>query len=114
MCSDDGVSLGVDIPCGLVVRIRRSHRRGRGSIPRMGVLICFWVFSPTFFPFYVVTTILQAPHIVWESGSTGNFTITVKLQYPDHTVTYPFMERHNVPQLWRVALTCMCVMMYVL
>ena len=25
-----------EIPCGLVVRIRRSHRRGRGSIPRMG------------------------------------------------------------------------------
>ena len=25
------------IPCGLVVRIRRFHRRGRGSIPRMGV-----------------------------------------------------------------------------
>ena len=28
----------VDIPCGLVVRIRRSHRRGRGSIPRTGVI----------------------------------------------------------------------------
>ena len=26
-----------DIPDGLVVRIRRSHRRGRGSIPRLGV-----------------------------------------------------------------------------
>ena len=26
-----------DIPCGLVVRIRRFHRRGRGSIPRTGV-----------------------------------------------------------------------------
>ena len=25
-----------DIPGGLVVRIRRSHRRGRGSIPRLG------------------------------------------------------------------------------
>ena len=24
------------IPCGLVARIRRSHRRGRGSIPRTG------------------------------------------------------------------------------
>ena len=23
-------------PCGLVARIRRSHRRGRGSIPRKG------------------------------------------------------------------------------
>ena len=28
----------LDIPCGLVARIRRSHRRGRGSIPRKGVL----------------------------------------------------------------------------
>ena len=28
------------IPDGLVVRIRRSHRRGRGSIPRLGEL--FW------------------------------------------------------------------------
>ena len=25
------------VPDGLVVRIRRSHRRGRGSIPRLGV-----------------------------------------------------------------------------
>ena len=24
------------VPDGLVVRIRRSHRRGRGSIPRLG------------------------------------------------------------------------------
>ena len=31
------------IPCGLVARIRRSHRRGRGSIPRTGV---FFVTSP--------------------------------------------------------------------
>ena len=38
------------IPCGLVVRIRRSHRRGRGSIPRMGALFIF--FSPSFFPFF--------------------------------------------------------------
>ena len=29
-----------DIPDGLVVRIRRSHRRGRGSIPRLGVNFC--------------------------------------------------------------------------
>ena len=27
---------GMDVPGGLVVRIRRSHRRGRGSIPRLG------------------------------------------------------------------------------
>ena len=29
------------VPVGLVVRIRRSHRRGRGSIPRQGVNFCF-------------------------------------------------------------------------
>ena len=27
------------IPCGLVVRIWRSHYRGRGSIPRTGVIL---------------------------------------------------------------------------
>ena len=27
------------VPCGLVARIRRFHRRGRGSIPRKGVLL---------------------------------------------------------------------------
>ena len=27
------------LPGGLVVRIRRSHRRGRGSIPRLGIMI---------------------------------------------------------------------------
>ena len=27
----------ITIPCGLVARIRRFHRRGRGSIPRKGV-----------------------------------------------------------------------------
>ena len=27
-------------PCGLVVRIRRFHRRGRGSIPRTGNEFC--------------------------------------------------------------------------
>ena len=26
----------LSVPCGLVARIRRSHRRGRGSIPRKG------------------------------------------------------------------------------
>ena len=30
------ISWEVTVPCGLVVRIRRFHRRGRGSIPRMG------------------------------------------------------------------------------
>ena len=31
----------VRIPCGLVARIRRFHRRGRGSIPRKGETT-FW------------------------------------------------------------------------
>ena len=31
-----GYILWVCVPDGLVVRIRRSHRRGRGSIPRLG------------------------------------------------------------------------------
>ena len=29
------------VPCGLVARIRRFHRRGRGSIPRMGDFFSF-------------------------------------------------------------------------
>ena len=29
------------LPRGLVVRIRRSHRRGRGSIPRTGTAFFF-------------------------------------------------------------------------
>ena len=33
------------IPDGLVVRIRRSHRRGRGSIPRLGVRFLSEYFS---------------------------------------------------------------------
>ena len=33
------------IPCGLVARIRRFHRRGRGSIPRKGGSTFFDVFS---------------------------------------------------------------------
>ena len=30
-----------DLPRGLVVRIRRSHRRGQGSIPGVGIVSCF-------------------------------------------------------------------------
>ena len=30
------------IPCGVVARIRRSHRRGRGSIPRKGEYFLFY------------------------------------------------------------------------
>ena len=30
------------IPCGLVARIRRSHRRGPGSIPGTGVIFTFF------------------------------------------------------------------------
>ena len=35
------ILLQLSIPCGLVARIRRSHRRGRGSIPRTGVCLKF-------------------------------------------------------------------------
>ena len=45
------VVLSCAFPCGLVVRIRRSHRRGRGSIPRMGVQFLFFFFSPPLFLF---------------------------------------------------------------
>ena len=30
-----------DLPRGLVVRIRRSHRRGPGSIPGVGIVLLF-------------------------------------------------------------------------
>ena len=58
------------LPCGLVVRIRRSHRRGRGSIPRTGAMFCstFQIYNFTsnetsdpyvlvfyFFDFYFLT-----------------------------------------------------------
>ena len=48
-------STEVTIPCGLVARIRRFHRRGRGSIPRKGVKQIFrqswisWKFEATSF-----------------------------------------------------------------
>ena len=37
----------VTIPCGLVARIRRFHRRGRGSIPRKGAWQIFTIIPPT-------------------------------------------------------------------
>ena len=46
---------GMVIPCGLVVRIRRSHRRGRGSIPRMGDYKFFFSFSFSF-PFFFTSS----------------------------------------------------------
>ena len=38
-----------DVPRGLVVRIWRSHRRGPGSIPGVGIVPFFWKIS--FYPF---------------------------------------------------------------
>ena len=41
----------VHIPCGLVARIRHSHRRGRGSIPRTGefqFMVDFMMFFDSF------------------------------------------------------------------
>ena len=40
--------LQADLPGGLVVRIRRSHRRGRGSIPRLGKIILVVIIQPSF------------------------------------------------------------------
>ena len=34
-----------DVPRGLVVRIRRSHHRGPGSIPGVGMISFFWIIS---------------------------------------------------------------------
>ena len=52
------MEVGVVIPCGLVVRIRRSHRRGRGSIPRMGVPIFFFSFFFSLF-FYTGQRVIE-------------------------------------------------------
>lgn len=41
-----GQARGLTLPGGLVVRIRRSHRRGPGSIPGQGSLIFFLSASP--------------------------------------------------------------------
>ncbi len=45
-------SLFPTVPDGLVVRIRRSHRRGRGSIPRLGVTF-FGLFSDFVLTFFL-------------------------------------------------------------
>ncbi len=63
------VRFRVSVPCGLVVRIRRSHRRGRGSIPRMGVLFFFLLtlclfFLPSLFhsvPYFLLIKVEAAP-----------------------------------------------------
>ena len=64
------VQHNLHLPCGLVVRIRRSHRRGRGSIPRTGAMFCSllqiynftsnetcdpYVLASYFFEFYSLT-----------------------------------------------------------
>ena len=56
------------VPCGLVVRIRRSHRRGRGSIPRMGEAFFFFFLVPNSLvhTFYLQVTTLEQREL-WES-----------------------------------------------
>ena len=41
--------ISCQIPYGLVVRIRRSHRRGPGSIPGVGRTVFFHLFLDNFF-----------------------------------------------------------------
>ena len=53
----NGILLPVQVPYGLVVRIRRSHRRGPGSIPGVGTFpflffYFFLSFMWSFFPFW--------------------------------------------------------------
>ena len=48
-------TLQMSLPGGLVVRIRRSHRRGRGSIPRLGSLFFFYFHLTTFLTLYFET-----------------------------------------------------------
>ena len=51
----------LEIPGGLVVRIRRSHRRGRGSIPRLGM--DFWkIICPDTFRYKNVGYIFASCH----------------------------------------------------
>ena len=49
-------------PGGLVVRIWRSHRHGRGSIPRLGIHFSFLCYL--FFFFFLTESTPKDPHAV--------------------------------------------------
>ena len=43
-------------------------------------------------PSALVTAVLSEPYVVWESGTSGNFTIELELRYPPQTITYPLIS----------------------
>ena len=55
------------IPCGLVVRIRRFHRRGRGSIPRMGAI--FFPHSPPILSIFTLGIHLEPGNQMYQEAS---------------------------------------------
>ena len=73
-----------DLPGGLVVRIRRSHRRGRGSIPRLGTYFCA---LPPFPPTLYKKSILRFSK---QNASAGNRTRAARVA-GEHSTTEPPM-----------------------
>ena len=74
------------VPCGLVVRIRRSHRRGRGSIPRMGDPV-FFFFSMKFLFLLFFFCLFFPLHLILASSMKPFYT---------HVLSYTFIY-------WQVA-----------
>ena len=67
------------VPGGLVVRIRRSHRRGRGSIPRLGsvfVFISYVQFCYSFMPVLFCTDDFRGACAVKGNGAVAGHVIS--------------------------------------
>ena len=92
------------IPCGLVVRIRRSHRRGRGSIPRMGDLNFLFIqfFKLFFFSLKRRSDCLSRHLIVFSSLLQGQFTahLSSLWEHRGHSVRWQQEKNSNlIPDL---------------
>ena len=83
-----------------MVRIRRSHRRGRGSIPRMGIVSFFVCFPIHFFQFFLIFQIpsrkieikapLELPSVTDSSINVENiFTIAATPTSAQSTIVIP-------------------------